>query len=407
MIGILGVGMILKSALVKWGVDVFIYCLTVLIILFNCTLFFINPKFIKRSVLWCTIFLFCGLLSLSYSLLNGLAQVSLPGFALAYLYFIFWLITFSTLSKGSENILFNKYVKIQLYLAVVTSALAIYQFFFDTTIFNLCVYKYYMKAEEYAQYGITKRATALIGSPQNLGIYLALMCQSVFLVDFKLYKKVFLYVLFFWGGLLSGSGTFIGVTLIFLFIYSFKKRSLALKFLRTFIVLVVIVLIFANFGSETPLIHDSPVDLGTDLRYGNRLDSYNLKAVFGVDSLMEILLGRGLGLSDQGVDRFLDYSGAVLFNSESYLLKLFYEQGALAFVMFMLLYGKAMYSAYKSTYKHAYVLFAILLSMLPNLLFTPSFAGFTMSFMLWPYIFFSLILSDQKEKRAILEVFAQ
>lgn len=393
LIAVLSVGMIFKNVLVKYSADYLIYLLTAIAIVYNISLFLVRPRSINKIV-WYVLFLSCGILSLIYALLNGFAHISLPGFLTTYLYFIFWLIVYSNTSGENKEILFKKYIKIHICLATITSMLAIYQYFFDITIFNLCVYPYY--TDKYADLLITKRATALIGSPQNLGIYLGLMCASLYLIKIGLYKMFFL-LLFLFGGLLSGSGTFLGVTILFLTVYSFKKSSsIGFRLFRILVIILAISLIGIQYSKERSVIYDTALDLGTDFIHGHRADTYRLDTVFNNDSSLEMIFGKGPGLSDQGVDRLLDYSGEILFHSESYLLKLFYEYGIFVFGIFIMLYLRSLYGAYGSSRQQGYVLFAILLSMLPNLILTPSFAGFTMSFVYWPYILYGILLSKRQ-----------
>ena len=180
--------------------------------------------------------LLIGMLSLILSILNNYILVGVVGFISIYFYMVFWLASFSSINYTKRKIFFDYYVHISIAFAAVTAIFAIYQYFFDPTLFGVKPSRIYSDIE-LLDASITRRATSFLGSPQNLGIYFGLMIGCLTLVNYKKVVKTTLYLLFIVGGVLSGSKAFVVFMILFLFAYNFRSKQL--KGIRGFFKIVI------------------------------------------------------------------------------------------------------------------------------------------------------------------------
>ena len=156
------------------------------------------------------------------------AVVSLVGFTGTYFYLIYWWVLLNTIEHGQIASFLKKFINIQQILGVLIALGAIYQYFFDQSLFNFNYHIHFSNLEMIYSGQITKRATSFIGSPQMLGFYMFYLIGLAMLV----YNKNSRYglqwgmiVIFMIAGLLSGSAAFLGSLLIFILSYLLLKQN--------------------------------------------------------------------------------------------------------------------------------------------------------------------------------------
>lgn len=384
---VLSICVVYKSVLVALHIDVIVYISTFFLIGIN--LFRLLTMFkIERNMQWVLPFLSVGVMALLISTLKGMAFIGSIGFAGIYLYLIFWGLCLSLPSVTKRNELFMYYVHIQLILAAGTAVFAVYQYYVDPTLFGVNPHKLYSDVALLDSGKITRRATSFIGSPQNLGLYLGVMFGLVWLSPFTKAVKLYISGLFFWGGLLSGSSAFFAVVVFFLLGYysrNIKNYSSLLLRLSACFVFIAIIVILQRISIDEAAYNAVRFDLKTHLPYLTRFIEQ--------DTLTNYFFGRGIGISDRLVEVLSGKNIPEVWvpGIESYLEKIYFELGIIGLFSFAALYSIAMYKAFKSTGKPGRVIFAILLGVLSNLAATPSFAGLTMSFILWPFILYPVV----------------
>ena len=110
------------------------------------------------------------------------------------------------------------------------------------------------------------------------------------------------------------------------------------------------------------------------------------------NSLFDVFIGKGIGYNERLVARYLgnDYYsvfGSYYSSFESYLLSLLMQTGVLGLMSFLVIYFKGLKSAYR---KNMVLYCSVLIGVLINIAFTPSFNGLAMSFIIWPLILFPI-----------------
>jgi len=371
-----------KSILIHYGLDKIVYVLIAAFIGILSMVFIVRLK-IKKSILWLLPFIILGLVSLLISMLNGSFFMGTVGFLGMYLFFFFWILSFSSVGEPDRYTLFNIYIRIQIVLAIVMTVFAIYQFFYNPTLFGIKPHELYSNVD-ILDVIVTRRATSFIGSTQNLGIYLGVMCGFLMLTDFRWIAKMLLLSLFFIGGILSGTRAFFLFIVIFFFAYYFRHLENFGSLLSMLIIglfFYSLIIIFQRMNVEVAHRVYVLADKGVVSHFDFWLPFITH------DNLYHYIFGQGIGtaerLSEVLTDNYVP-------NTESYLLKLYHEIGISGLCAFLLAYGVSMYNAFKKKSRFGKAIFAILLGLITNLVATPSFAGLTMSFVIWPIILFPL-----------------
>ena len=126
------------------------------------------------------IYLFSAFFSITIGFINE--PIFLLGSITSFFYpFSIYIILSSIKLKSNIKV---QYLKIIFYLSLIISFFAFIQIFVDFDLFGLTNLHNYYSDVDVMETGVTKRAVSLIGSPQNLGL---------FLVCFMLYSSIILY----------------------------------------------------------------------------------------------------------------------------------------------------------------------------------------------------------------------
>lgn len=405
-IGLITFFFLFKSIFTYLNLEFLCYALIGLFLFINFILFVLKLKLPQRSIP-ALLFISVGIQSLATSFASGLFLIGIIGFIGVYMHMIYWVICFSMLNGNEEGeVLFNYYIRINIIFGFITAIFAVYQFFFDPTLFNVNPHRIYSDVDSLSEAmltldsygGITRRATSFIGSPQNLGIYMGVMCGCIFMVPWaKRIAKIVLFSMFFAAGLLSGSGTFVVFLLMFFFFYAMRIQRVN-SFIKIIIIVMILLGILAmqyienlqNTILQSFYLMDR-LKLGID-------NEYNFKSFFSHEHLYHIIFGKGIGIADRLVEVVMDNKPPDnwIAGSESYLLKVFLELGVIGFLLFVIVYAQSMFYSYKSKKKQGYILFVILAGIVSNLMLTPSFTGLTMSFILWPFILYPILTGNNR-----------
>jgi hypothetical protein len=385
---------ILKTVYVFYGIDKVMWALGVVLMCVNMLALLKYATVFRANAIPIIVFFLSGILAYLVSTLNGMLLMGSIGILGTYLYLILWSSFFALLRPDQLEKIFESYILVLLVLGLITALSCIYQYFIDYSLFGYNIlHRVYSNVDNIAA-GVTKRATSFMGGPQNLGLYMGVMFALVRLYTNNMFLKQAMYALFFIGGILSGSAAFIAFLLGYIswsLVGSNKHRVAKIHlfmllsiFMAYFMYLQFIgVLMFKDSMFEALYI----VDILT-----GRIEFYDLDIFLVHGSLITTLFGDGIGITDRLVEKFTNDnppSGFVPGN-ESYILKLYFEQGLFGLLSFLSLYMSSVLSARKIKSQHGIVLITIYVGLASNLIFTTSFAGFTMSFILWPLLLYPI-----------------
>lgn len=382
LILILSFLIVYKSVIIYFlGNEYIIYVLVFLYILFYLTILFLLLK-ISRNILWLVPFILSGFISFMIMAYLNTLYIGIIGFLTTFLYLAFWAFIFSSINDAGRTKLFISYIKFHMLMAIGVTLLAVYQFFVDPTIFGIITHSVYADAD-LLDVQVTRRATSVFGSPQNLAIYMGIVSALVFFIDYKKLTKFSLLIIFMIGGILSGSRAFVYFIFLFAFIQvilNFKERKK--KFSEPVIILIIFFLLIACFQNLNQETADRIMVL---FRTGGSFEIWT-KYIYH-NSVFELLFGRGLGVTERLVGVL---TGNWMPETESFILKIYYEMGIIGLISLLIIYLKSMYNAITGKCPYDKVIFSFLLSFISNLIATPSFGGLTMSFIVWPIILFPL-----------------
>lgn len=366
-----------------------IYFLVGFYLIFSLSLLLFRKE-ISRVAVWLAPFVLSGFISFLISVDSNLLSVGMVGFIATNIYFFYWVFVMSSLTNEERNELFNRYVRFHHIMAVGIALLAIYQFFVDPTIFGLVTHPDYANAE-LLDVTITRRATSLFGSPQNLAIYMGVACSLVFFVNYSKTIKSIQLSIFMFGGILSGSRAFVYFIIIFAVVNSFILLKSRRK--RKGLGPIIIIVLFAAFICLFQYLNRETADrIMVLFRTGGSFEIW--MSFVSYKNWFAFLFGNGIGVTERLVGVLL---GKWMPETESYLIKLYYEMGLLGLSSFLLIYLKAIYNCLYERSPNGKENLAFLIAFLSNLIATPSFAGLTMSFVAWPFILIPLFVNGKNK----------
>ena len=381
---------VFRGATNKLRLDYVPYVFTCLVIL----LCFCSTSFRFHYYLSYSLLIVCGVISVFFSVAVFVPSITavLIGFYALFSNLIVWVLFFNTLEKSEYEIVIDSYKKMIIVFAVLSSLLGVYQTVVDASIFGMAMNEIYGSNELMSSGVFVRRATALIGSSQNYGLFIGVgLCLALF-SDFK-YKflKWFCVLCIFIGILVSGSRA--ASLSIFLSLICYVISTLKIKYITPKQILIWIVLILGLcFGAIVAVEY-----INTDTLM--RLISFNLSSaaisaylssVSGITPL-QLLVGRGVGFHSWPVYSLLGSSSyALIYGSEyqsieSTFLFLFTQVGLVGWCAFLIIIAKALVGSSKKGLCD----FTPILLMTVNFIFTPSFTGMSMSFVLWPLIIYA------------------
>lgn len=274
---------------------------------------------------------------------------------------LFWIVIFN----ASPTLSLEWFLDLNAYLSLLVSVLGIYQFFLDQTLFGIVTTVYSVESH------VTKRAVSIFGTPQTLGIYLAL--NVAYLITRR--KDALTYTILFVDLLvmfLTGTQSVFVFFLIFLIVY---VKGQDVRPWRIIVVAVAMLGVLCIGYSKSIQVQRMVGPMGILL--GGRIHPVKVliwgRYLEGAKGPMEFLLGHGVGTAERILYNRYQYG---LDSAESYLLKLYYELGAIGVTWFASVYLVAIRNARRYNNK----LVPILCGFLTNLAVVHAFAGTFISF---------------------------
>lgn len=330
-----------------------------------------KDKILLRKLWPFYVFVLYGITLGIFSLETRGIILSVMGWTAIFFNLLVWLCV-CEINDNWDN-LFNRYKKTYVYCMGVNAVLAVYQYFFDASIFGLVSNKIYGSESSFVYGGITRRATALIGSTQNFAMAMGV---ALFLA-YDLYKKkkcpLWLLGIILIGGCFSGGRTY-GIFLVLFFVVVLRDH-IRKAYVTGGVLLVGGMVVISGILKINA--HEVLARLFTFHRWA-ALQVF-ISAIKDL-TWNEIIFGRGFGLDDwtyhQRVIGF-DYSSV-----ESFMLALLYQGGVLFLGIFLGILVFAVLKVQVTRWEEWCLLAGIII----NMAFTPSFAGFPISYLVWPII---------------------
>ncbi len=387
------VSLMVFNALFRYlGVDGLAYGLTALVFIVNAIALLLRGR-IRRAALPVLVFCGAGIVPAFIAIRDVGWPIAVAGMVGAYGYLIVWWLCLEGV-KNYAHVAY-RYARLHIWLGATTAVFAILQYFWSSDLFGLVPGRTYTDAG-LISIGFTKRATSLIGSPQNLGIYMALACVCVAIAVKGRLVRALLWLVMIAAGITSGSAAFVlsGLLVVGAYAYRSTQRSIVRAILTgsTCAVLVVGVLVAQRVD-----------DIGNTafgaLDFGNPLEDYlpYYTQLIRYENQREVLFGHGLGLATRVSEVLLgqEFLPDTWRASESYVATVFYEMGLTGLLAFALLFFAAVFRCLSARGAMPTALLAILAVLFANLVITPSFTGLTMSAIAWPFILIPLLDSRQ------------
>lgn len=250
----------------------------------------------------------------------------ISGFLTYFLPVLYW-VTYCNKNRGWIGQIFNL-LKIPYGIIAV---LAIVQYFFSPNLYGFYIADEGMMkwatGSDFERYSAYFRASSLLGSPQILGLSMALYL-IVFLEYFikkKNFLDILLIVLYIIAGSLSGSKSFfvlVGIYLIVKILMS--KSNLSTKFF--FLMLIAITIYVLNYYSETLGFLDRITDTQGVMESERRGRWARYSFVF--DNISFIGEGPGVAQAISGYKRDMNAL-------ESYIFQMLYELGIITFLIYI------------------------------------------------------------------------
>lgn len=273
-------------------------------------------------------------------------------------FLVFWVAVYHASPGFSPRV----FLRLNVPFAVVISILALYQFYIDPTLFGI-VRTVYAEADS----GVTKRAVSVFGTPQVLGIYLALMTGYLLTLPLNL-RRASVLALIGAAMLMTGSKSVSVFFLVYFLVAAWKlgpaKTILAGAILgaAAFFAAAKFALVARVFG---------PVGMLLQRRGDARV--YIWERYLDIKGIGDLLIGHGVGSAERVAhDRF----GFGMDSAESYVLKVFFEVGMIGLVLFVCVYATAI----RVALRRDRVVALLLSGFATNLLVVHTFAGLFISF---------------------------
>lgn len=318
------------------------------------------------------------------------------GFAVIYANMVIWLLYLTKLNSEEASRYFKKYIFVLVLFGIISALLGVYQTYVDRSILGLATNSLYASEEAMGSGRFVPRATALLGSAQNYGLFVGIcFCACLF---FGRGKEVFRFIgliILLAGIVVSGSrstSACVVIAGILFLIHIFRERKIPRSFLAMLSTCIAVALLgFIVFGTPNAL----------DSRTTQRLFDFGMSDTLLVyQNVLENLQGfsmfwgNGLGYGSWTVAQMMgEYAYAEAFytfysSTESYLLQTWLQSGLPGLI---LLLGVEL-TAIKSVWSKKEIgLASLLICILVNQIFTPSFTSLAISFSSWPIILYSLI----------------
>lgn len=354
------------------GIYPFVYVFSLLLALINVVSFFGKPGKEHPRFTVLDLYLFLGFFIFLLSLVRKGFLISAMGLASCYMNLCIW--RFSYLVIGQESFCAKyreKFIKVFLFAIVVNVVIGLYQYFIDASVFGLVSGIY---GDELLLSGgtVTRRVVGFIGSPQvfSASCGVALFVASS-LKDLKFRIVSLLLILI--GGLLSGSRAF-GLFLVIFLVYMMFKLGNGRRFIYIIFSILLLFVIGMFFGDF--LVSNETFSRNFTFYRWSALNIYFSQ--FKDINWYEFLFGNGFGLpgwSASGSNLSYDYS-----STESSMVSFLYQLGIVPIFLFVSFMITGIFKRKKHFCNFLF------LAIFTNACFTPAFAGFSFSFIAWPFL---------------------
>lgn len=308
---------------------------------------------------------------------------SFISFGLYTLPLVVWVIFYSSNSRLSFSQIFTStYI-----LTVIVAYLGIIQFFFSPTLFgniptNSMAIKWAMD-KPFAEYALFFRATSTLGSPQVFGLFCALnllltLRYKAFLSSQLFYIGLIGLAL---GGALSGNKSFFVIVALYIILTNVRNFFTNWKFI-TFIVFTLSISIF-NYQRIVTYI---PM-LERVFSVVNILEQESAGSESRLGRYGYILLNTNPFIGE-GLGKITNTSTDELKAAESYFLKIYYEAGVIAMLVFLVLCLLSYFQARKAYSVDSTIIALTILGMVVVHAFeSPAF------FIIWGHLLGAMVIS--------------
>ncbi len=341
-------------------------------------------------VLPVTLFILFGIIILIQGLLGYKNRwISVVGFIGTYFYIIYWFLLLNNLRRESRVYFLKYFIRLQYMYGMILALAAIYQYFFDQSLFDFNYHIHYSDYDKILDGIITKRATSFIGSPQMLAAYMFILVIPILFIK-EQFHPVVKYIatsIFILAGLVSGSAAFFGSIIASIIAYSLinTKWDKTLR-IKSSIIYLGILLAAITFVYQSYQLTDIAFVNSFKLGGSSHLDAYVYTISDSNNSIIMQLWGQGLGTTDRLVEVL--YGGDTPVNwkasNESYLTKLYYEIGLIGLLLFLWFIFITIKVLLRNRNDEKVNLFtAIVIGCFANIIVSPVFTGLGMAYFMW------------------------
>ena len=377
------------NAVVRFlGLEAGIYALTAALILFNAAHLLLRPR-IRPQVLWLMPMAICGAIAAAWTVGTLPAVIAAAGAVGAFAYLLLWALQLGTGAFGDDEDFIAWHVRLHVICGFITAGLAIYQYFFNSDLWGVLPERPWTDPTIIAGGRFTKRATGLVGSPQNLGLYMGLAAACVVISRLRPWLKLAYGGVILAAGMLSGSAAFIAFVIMLAAGYFWNGRRIHAMVLRGLLVIPVLIgIVLVQNVQDIENREFSALYMGNPLE--DRIPVY--MELLDYDGPYSFVFGHGLGTANRVTEVLLGEGRTPREwkPSESYLATTAHEMGLAGLFAFGLVYVVAMWRASKLGGPVGQIHLGLLVAMFGNLFATPSFTGLTMAAIGWPFILYPL-----------------
>ncbi|MFT7248444.1 MAG: hypothetical protein ACI97P_001222 [Arcticibacterium sp.] len=287
-----------------------------------------------------------------------------------------------------EGIDFNKFIKVQIYLALIVGVLGFVQFFGSTTIYGLLPDSKWDKIVEGGQVGL--RTYSILNSPQVFGLFCII--YAVITIEYKhifrrSYIPIAIVIVIFLASLLSGNKS---SSVLFIFYIFFKislnKTILARVALFSVGLVVGSIMIFPPELNNVEVTGNKSIDrsLGWISSFGDLTSDRSNQERLGVYKInldqLKPFTGNEIGSTAP------NEQGGRLITSESYYMKVLMEGGVMGAFLFISFLFLGMRELVKNKRKKAIIIYSLVLL---SFVFVEAFAS-PAFFGIWGYLLFEI-----------------
>lgn len=307
-------------------------------------------------------------LTLFHLILSAKPFVTLMGAGTYLMCILYWFTYF----KHSDGTYFEDIIKALRIHVIVVGLLGIVQYFLSPTLWGVIIPSDEGMMEwaangDYSEYSLYFRSSSILTSPQNFGLFMALMFALIFDRSNKDWIDYSTIIISVTSGAFSGGKSFYLIVFLFLLFYFLKSKNPRVK-IGTIIFAISLVFVIVKWGED---FHFISRILDFDKMVGDEKDGRLSVYSYFLRDLQ--LFGAGPGVIQNLAGNNL--TGRV---AESYLVQMIYELGPLAIICFISFYVLSFFR-YKQNRK---ILFFMLLSMG----YVHCFNGFIF-FFFWAFLF--------------------